>query len=98
MKANHESFWLRTVSTKLPTLFSWHDRCGVVHQNFPRNSIHWVGLPEILIMASLLRIVPGELRWEGFSETYFREGGIFMSKFRIEPHGRLQEWVAGEKG
>ena len=21
-----------------------------------------------------------------------------MSKFRIEPHGRLQEWVAQEKG
>jgi hypothetical protein len=21
-----------------------------------------------------------------------------MSKFRIEPHGRLQEWVAEEKG
>src|SRR6266536_1161291 len=23
---------------------------------------------------------------------------VFMKKFRIEPHGRLQEWVADEKG
>ena len=53
-----ESFWLRTVSTKLPALFLWHDRCAFVKEEFSCDSIHWVSLPEILVMASLLRTVP----------------------------------------
>src|SRR5262245_39542179 len=31
---------------------------GVRQEEFSCNSIHWVSLPEILVMASLLRIVP----------------------------------------
>ena len=54
-----ESFWLRTVSTKLPALFLRHDRCAFVKEEFSCDSIHWVSLPEILVMASLLRTVSG---------------------------------------
>ena len=53
-----ESFWLRTVSTKLPALFLRHDCCAFVKEEFSCDSIHWVSLPEILVMASLLRTVP----------------------------------------
>ncbi len=30
--------------------------------------------------------------------SYKKKGGISMRKFRIDPHGRLQDWVAQEKG
>lgn len=53
-----ESFWLRTVSTKLPALFLRHYRWAFVREKFSCNSIHLVSLPEILVMASLLRTVP----------------------------------------
>ena len=54
-----ESFWLRTVSTKLPALFLLARPLCVVQEEFSCNSIHWVSLPEILVMASLLRTVSG---------------------------------------
>jgi hypothetical protein len=55
--ADGESFWLRTVSTKLPVLFLRHDRCAFVKEEFSCDSIHWVSLPEILVLASRLRTV-----------------------------------------
>ena len=54
-----ESFWLRTVSTKLPALFLRHDRCAFVKEEFSCNSMYWVSLPEILVLASRLRTVSG---------------------------------------
>ena len=54
-----ESFWLRTVSTKLPALSFLGTSAVRLQKEFSCNSIHWVSLPEILVMASLLRTVSG---------------------------------------
>ena len=47
------------VSTKLPTLFLRHDRGAFVKEESSCNSMYWVSLPEILVLASLLRTVFG---------------------------------------
>jgi NitT/TauT family transport system substrate-binding protein len=41
----------------------------------------------------LVRLAHGKIE-----EGKFGDGRFFMKRFRIEPHGRLQEWVAEEKG
>src|SRR5262245_17956429 len=36
--------------------------------------------------------------WENQDDRKVIDGRFIMKKFFIEPHGRLQEWVADEKG
>jgi hypothetical protein len=49
LATNGVSFWLCKVSTKLPTLFAWHDRCALYKRNSPLIQHISVGLPDILV-------------------------------------------------